>query len=522
MSLSVASKEDAANLRCSHPASLFTCLKERIAKYQVLSPKCYDVIAKRRQEQALHLDFDPILATTCASERADFCGSVHIQGAAVVDCLADGAAVVDCLADARRHPDFGADCRQGLTERMANAVSDIRLLSSLRNDCSDDIHSLCDAIEPGKGRLLACLQKKRGHISSPECRRQIIRLLGFVVEDYRIDFDLMQSCKADTQKFCHGADTGGGAMHACLRKSRDHLSPACREAEDQVELLEHEDVRLNPKIMRECPLAISTFCSDVQHGGTGVLMCLREAMNQPHFPPPCKAVLLKHIEHSRLKYSLNPRLKDACDSDILALCPEAVDADELQSKTKLYCLSDHASALSDMCRAEVAAVLRVHLYKYGVGLPLTSPCDDDVRQWCKVDHTTAPHLEAGSVQACLIRHLGDLQGSCWTLLSMFDDGQYQKAVHLEEDHWNETQIQEVTKHMVAQVQYKILDQMRTNLTQLMSQHISALNGPHFDTLVQITRALGVMMVMIMGCLAWLFTRSRRRSHHTVIMKDGRA
>lgn len=39
-------------------------------------------------------------------------------------------------------------------------------------------------------------------------------------------------------------------VHDCLRRSLEHLSPACRQAEEQVEALEHEDVRLNPKIQK--------------------------------------------------------------------------------------------------------------------------------------------------------------------------------------------------------------------------------------------------------------------------------
>jgi golgi apparatus protein 1 len=41
-----------------------------------------------------------------------------------------------------------------------------------------------------------------------------------------------------------------GAVHECLRKSWDHLSAECKAAEEGVEKLEHEDVRLNPKIQK--------------------------------------------------------------------------------------------------------------------------------------------------------------------------------------------------------------------------------------------------------------------------------
>ena len=41
---------------------------------------------------------------------------------------------------------------------MAAAVSDVRLLVSLRTDCKSDIDMLCAGIDPGQGRVLECLQ----------------------------------------------------------------------------------------------------------------------------------------------------------------------------------------------------------------------------------------------------------------------------------------------------------------------------------------------------------------------------
>ena len=58
----------------------------------------------------------------------------------------------------RSQPEFGQECRGALMGRMAAAVSDVRLLASLRADCQDDITQLCADGEPGKGKVLECLQ----------------------------------------------------------------------------------------------------------------------------------------------------------------------------------------------------------------------------------------------------------------------------------------------------------------------------------------------------------------------------
>lgn len=46
-------------------------------------------------------------------------------------------------------------------------------------------------VQPGEGRVIACLRDARANITGELCKRQVLRLLGFVVEDHRMDFELM-------------------------------------------------------------------------------------------------------------------------------------------------------------------------------------------------------------------------------------------------------------------------------------------------------------------------------------------
>lgn len=47
-----------------------------------------------------------------------------------------------------------------------SAVSDVRMLHSLKEDCQSDIAELCKDIEPGEGRVLKCLQVRSNHVCS--------------------------------------------------------------------------------------------------------------------------------------------------------------------------------------------------------------------------------------------------------------------------------------------------------------------------------------------------------------------
>lgn len=61
------------------------------------------------------------------------------------------------------------------------------------------------------GCLCRCCpaQDKRADIQSKACKRQLLRLLGFAVEDYRFDYQGKQACGSDVQKFCAGLTEGG-------------------------------------------------------------------------------------------------------------------------------------------------------------------------------------------------------------------------------------------------------------------------------------------------------------------------
>lgn len=39
-----------------------------------------------------------------------------------------------------------------------------------------------------------------------------------------------QACQADIQKFCAGVQPGGGRIRACMAEHRDELSTACQDA----------------------------------------------------------------------------------------------------------------------------------------------------------------------------------------------------------------------------------------------------------------------------------------------------
>ncbi|EFJ43505.1 hypothetical protein VOLCADRAFT_96272 [Volvox carteri f. nagariensis] len=432
--------QEVALLCSQHPPRALECLQERMDKFSredspavlkvvvvvggKISEACMAVVLDRRTQAATDVAFIPDLMEACAREHATMCSAPGMEG----------IRALDCLADRRTSPGFSERCGLALREYLTEATRDIRTMAGLREDCGEEISTLCSGVQPGEGRVVSCLRDQRANISSEACRGQVMRLMGFMVEDHRMDVKLMQACTSDVQKYCGGLEAGGGQVHDCLRRSAEHLSPECREAEEEVERMEHEDVRLNPKLMRECPLAISSFCSDVPPGDARVISCLQGNMDKGHFPAGCRLALRQLTDRAAVKYSLNYRLSQECEEDTQRLCPEAVD--ELGSsrqsvtgtggahreETTLGCLARQSAQLAPGCRSELQ-------------------CDGDVMQKCQVDRVAAPFLQSGYVLSCLAKHAAHLHKPCWELVSTMDEGQFKRAAAAETTAWQQTQTQ---------------------------------------------------------------------------------
>jgi hypothetical protein len=147
-------------------------------QHEPLEPECQEAVKERDRQAAADLRFIPHLADACAAEVHTLCKGGHLKGSAVIDCLADNRYVRDpvystmqgpvvmvvhhpeCQAGphslmllslqhalhgcpptctCRHKPEFSTGCRTALVNYLADAVSDVRLLHSLKQDCSQDI-----------------------------------------------------------------------------------------------------------------------------------------------------------------------------------------------------------------------------------------------------------------------------------------------------------------------------------------------------------------------------------------------
>jgi hypothetical protein len=84
--------------------------------------------------------------------------------------------------------------------------------------CASDIKTLCTGIQPGEGRIKACIKSHLPELS-PTCQD---RLLTVAVTG--------KVCKTDITKLCAGIVPGTGGIRACIKSHMEEVSDPCRDA----------------------------------------------------------------------------------------------------------------------------------------------------------------------------------------------------------------------------------------------------------------------------------------------------
>jgi Golgi apparatus protein 1 len=91
------------------------------------------------------------------------------------------------------------------------------LFVELMVNCREDARDFCADVEPGGGRIAACLYSRLNDLS-PRCHRSMR------------DGIALRACAADYDRYCRDVPLGEGRVAACLLEFRDEISPRCLDA----------------------------------------------------------------------------------------------------------------------------------------------------------------------------------------------------------------------------------------------------------------------------------------------------
>ena len=137
------------------------------------------------------------------------------------------------------------------------------LAQAAQHPCVDDAKRLCPGVQPGQGRIAACLKVHKDQLSQA-CNARIA--------EFR---EGAQACEDDMAKLCPGTKPGT-ERHQCMQQHKDQVSPACREffAQAMERRGEARDV------MRACRGDAQKFCKDVKAGEGRIAQCLKEHQSE--------------------------------------------------------------------------------------------------------------------------------------------------------------------------------------------------------------------------------------------------
>lgn len=270
-------------------------------------------------------------------------GTEGVQSGYVLHCLAKNTKLLedDCREEVKRV------LRLGAFSYMANP--------GVRDSCEFDVGAVCYGVEPGHGRVHACLLKHFEKLT-PQCAKAEIMLQTSVRVGQ--NHGLEGACRA-VMPTCEDAVD----LPQCLQKQKGNrlMSKMCKVALTNEVRLRHIDYRISPSVLEWCKGPIEKRCKTeketheqgdhdgVQRFGAqgGVISCL--ILQRHTLPSGCKDEVTKLLQQRQQNLLLDPRRKAACQADIRRFCPSVESG---QGRINA-CLRSSVKSLEAQCKAVV-------------------------------------------------------------------------------------------------------------------------------------------------------------------------
>jgi hypothetical protein len=109
-------------------------------------------------------------------------------------------------------------------------------VTKLENSCAADIKKYCKDVTPGEGRMIYCMQAHEDKIS-PKCAYELEDTAGSVQATAELLKDGVVACKAEIAGVCGKVQPGEGRIAACLIANKSTASKDCADAIQKFEAL---------------------------------------------------------------------------------------------------------------------------------------------------------------------------------------------------------------------------------------------------------------------------------------------
>ena len=83
--------------------------------------------------------------------------------------------------------------------------------------CAGDVKSLCAGVQPGDGRIKACIRSHFSDVSAP-CQAVLVKAAA-----------VSKACSADVKKVSADVKPGDGRIEACMKSHLSEVSGTCKD-----------------------------------------------------------------------------------------------------------------------------------------------------------------------------------------------------------------------------------------------------------------------------------------------------
>jgi Golgi apparatus protein 1 len=121
-----------------------------------------------------------------------------------------------------------ADVTKTFVDRLLERVA------KLEKSCAKEIRKYCSTVTPGEGRMVYCMQAHEDKIS-PTCSydlQEVVLALQASTETLK---EAVTACRSDIAAKCGTVQPGKGRIAACLVAEKPNVSKDCANAIEKVE-----------------------------------------------------------------------------------------------------------------------------------------------------------------------------------------------------------------------------------------------------------------------------------------------
>src|SRR5215470_8537822 len=115
------------------------------------------------------------------------------------------------------------------------AKADESLVENVKKACHKELTTFCKGVQPGEGRILACLYAFQDRVSG-KCTYAVYDAAAQLEQAAVALKFAAAECKEELLKYCGDVEVGNGRVKACLDKNDKSLSEKCKDALKQTGL----------------------------------------------------------------------------------------------------------------------------------------------------------------------------------------------------------------------------------------------------------------------------------------------